>query len=773
METLRKIGELIEQNKILEQRNEELKNIIAASLDQTTKDHDFAFQDSDLSDVKTLIVKFYQYNKIPTVLYNKQGTLIFSIGWKTKYSFFHHNFDELYQEYCEFTGKTSFIQKPFHFFKRNDGLHAVAFPLEIRNMPVATLILSQFFIEKEMPDTESLSVMNKSKETDPDLFNKALEEIQILNDHTLGETIKNASYLGEMISFLGLKNMEYQASLRKQTDNDTVFKALREKIAEQELIIKSLIQNISAHENEVRENTISKTAFQKQQKRLFERIKHSEALLNSLLTSLPLGICFIRKNIFTYSNDQMVRITGYTPKELIGRSPELLFADSQDYVNLTATIDNLIVEKKSFESPIVNKNGTIVDAIIFVSYIDAEEPDLGVTFSMMDISAIKKVQRELMMEKERAEESDRLKTAFLNNMSHEFRTPMNAIIGFTELINSPYFSDNQKKDYFKIVQGKGKKLLRLIDDIIDLSKLSSNQLHLNRKHFSVQEILDDLYDTFADSVQIKHGTTVVLKLTMPENPGKDLLFNDSFRIRQIITNLLSNSLKFTSHGTIEFGYQMENDCIRFFVMDTGKGIAKAKQKLIFERFRQCDDSFTREHGGAGMGLSLAKGIVELMGGKIWFESKWGVGTKFFFSIPLSSEQQINNNQKVRDIDWSEKTILIAEDEELNYRYLQALLQPTNVNIRWAENGQKAIDYVLNDPSINLILMDIRMPVLNGLEATKIIKSTNHTIPIIAQTAYAQSHERENYIKAGCDEFIPKPINTSHFISVLKKFLNTN
>lgn len=782
METLRKIDELINQNKILEQRNEELKNILEVNLTQSHQERDHTFSSNiDFSDAKTLIVKFYQFNKIPITLFDDKGKLIFSLGGKNNFVLYQPNYDHLFQEYLDFKNLQSQSQsdKPESLFELSNGALAFALSIEVGRRTVAVIIVSHFYNSDNMPSVAFIESLAHDHNLDFYETITASKEIKALSAKEIENTIQNVSMLGELVASLGKKNMDYQQQLKRQADNDIVMSALHDKISEQERIIKSLLANINAHQHEVRENTISKSAFQLQQKRLVGRIKHSEALLNSLLTSIPLGVGFVKSNIFTFTNDQMFRITGYTPKELIGRNPDMLFASQDDYNEIMQgkPVSFLFKDNNSYEKPIVRKDGNILDTVIFVSLIDPELPDDGVAISIMDISDIKKVQYELIQEKERAEESDRLKSAFLDNMSHEFRTPMNAIIGFTELLVSPYLTEKQRTEYYKIVQNNGRKLLRLIDDIIDISKLSSNQLQLHQKNFSLHKIMTDLYDTFAELVVKKHDNEVKILLIEPEECSCDLLFNDDQRIKQVLSNLLSNSLKYTSKGTIEFGYQIVSDNIQFFVKDTGIGIRKKQVESVFERFIQGDELLTRKHGGAGLGLSLAKGLVKLMGGQIWVESRWRKGSSFFFTIPLVVPADIGeihiNARTLRSNDWSNKTILIAEDEELNYMYLQTLLIPTKANVKWVENGQKAIDYVNEYPDVNLILMDIRMPVLNGIEATKAIKSSNQNIPIIAQTAYAQPSEKDNYIGVGCDDFIPKPIDSKHFMSVLERFLNAN
>ena len=773
METLRKIDELIVQNKILEKRNEELKNIIEVNLSQSQNFQELSLtSDADLSDTKNILVKFYQFNKIPIALYTPDGSLIFSIGGKNIPPLFHLNYEELFKNYIS-SGNLS--QKIGNEYITQNGTLCFSLPIEANNKILAIIILHQYFNKDKYPTSEFFELRAKDNHLELKEIMSAQSGIPMYSNAELDSIYQYLLMLGEMISFITLKNCSNKLQLRKQMNNELVLSALLDKISEQELIIKSLLSNINNHLSDVRENTISKSDFQQQQKRLVDRIKHSEALLNSLLTSVPLGVGFIRSNVFTYTNDQMFSITGYTPKELIGRGPEIIFASYDDFTEIVEIKPEslLFKNKNSYETSILRKNGSLVDTIVFVSQIDSENPELGIAISILDISDIKKVQRELIAEKEKAEESDRLKTTFLDNMSHELRTPMNAIVGFTELLHSPYLTEKQKSEYAHIIQNNSRKLLRLIDDIIDISKLSSNQLRIHHKNFYLHQILSDIYEAFAENVTKKHGGAVELVLTEPIANKHIMLFNDDLRIKQILNNLLSNALKFTSKGIIEFGYSINNEEVTFFVKDTGSGIKKNQLNLIFERFRQCDDTLTRRHGGAGIGLSLVKGIVELMGGRIWVESAWRKGSAFYFALPLLTDikKEVASPNIKKANDWSEKTILIAEDEELNYRYLQMLLQPTNAKIKWVDNGQKAIDYVNNFPDTNLILMDIRMPIVNGLEATKIIKSTNQRIPIIAQTAFAQSNEKEHYISEGCDEFIPKPIDSDHFMTVLEKFLN--
>jgi PAS domain S-box-containing protein len=638
METLRKIVELIEQNKTLEQRNEELKNIIVANLDQNghTPGHQLT-EAIDFSDTKNLFVRFFQHHKIPTALFDEKGKLIFSVGWKNSCELFHPNYDEPFKDYNNLLPhKKPESREGYYLFQRKNGLHTIAIPVEIKNRQVATLLLSQFFLQDQMPCNLFFEEIACKKNMDIIAILSAVKEMPVFSEPELKNIIQNASLLTETISFIGTKNIEFHTRLRKQADSNLLLSALLDKTSEQEMIIKSLLQNISIHHEEVKENTISKPVFQKQQKLLIHQIEHTENILNSLLTSMPLGIGFVRKNVFTYVNDYMFRILGYTPKELIGRDPQILFTSSEDLKKIfELPVEKfLFKETSSFETRAIKRDGGMLDVMVFISLIDGLNLEQGITVSIMDISSIKKTQKELIVAKEKAEESDRLKSAFLDNMSHEFRTPMNAILGFTALIVSPYITQKQKEDYLKIIHNNGKKLLRIVDDIIDISKMSANQLQVFQKVFPLHQLMLTLYEDFTEYVNHKHGEMVKLILTEPANRNNISLYNDDIRLDQVMRNLLSNSLKFTSQGSINFGYELKENTIQFFVADTGKGIRKNQLPYIFERFRQIDDSLTREHGGTGLGLSLAKGLIELMGGKIEVESKWGKGTTVYFTLPL-------------------------------------------------------------------------------------------------------------------------------------------
>jgi signal transduction histidine kinase/CheY-like chemotaxis protein len=395
---------------------------------------------------------------------------------------------------------------------------------------------------------------------------------------------------------------------------------------------------------------------------------------------------------------------------------------------------------------------------------------IKISGTIQDITNREKAKRELITAKEKAEESDQLKSAFLSNMSHEIRTPMNAIIGFSDLLEEENIEEDTKKEYIKLIQSNSLKLLNLIDDIIDIAKIEANQIQIRESEILLHQLLDELHKTFKS----KTNSKINLILKKVEDYNEISMTTDGFRLQQVLTNLLSNAFKFTDQGDIEFGYTIKNKFLEFFVSDTGIGIPKDSHNIIFDRFRQIDDTGNRLYGGTGLGLSICKCIIELLNGKIWLESKTGGGSTFYFTIPFKSNSKRiarkNKKETEKKFNWNKKTILIAEDEHDSFILLQTILKRTNINIIHAKTGKQAIEYFENEKNIDLILMDIQMPEINGLEATEKIKSIKSDIPIIAQTAFALPGEKQKCVETGCDSYITKPINRTTLLTLLASYL---
>ena len=402
----------------------------------------------------------------------------------------------------------------------------------------------------------------------------------------------------------------------------------------------------------------------------------------------------------------------------------------------------------------------------------------GMISVLRDVTERMKVEAELLMAKNKAEESDQLKSRFLANMSHEIRTPMNGILGFANLLNAENILSKEREEYVQIINQNGNLLLKLIDDILDVAKIEAGQLAIFEKPCILNMELIDEYTLFKRLIENNNAKNINLVLHLPENNPPLQVLIDTARLKQILTNLLSNALKFTETGSIEFGYSLEPaQEIKFFVKDTGIGIPQEKFEIIFDRFRQADETSSRKYGGTGLGLTISSNLVKLMKGKMWIESEIGKGSVFYFTIPYKPGILEGNNQNPTPekpaaiaYNWENKNILVAEDEKVNFFYLQEIIKNTRANIIHAHNGAEAIEYCKTDHSIDLVLMDIKMPDISGYIATSEIKKIRRSLPIIAQTAYALEEEKNLCFASGCDAYMSKPIDRIKLLHLINEFI---
>lgn len=377
----------------------------------------------------------------------------------------------------------------------------------------------------------------------------------------------------------------------------------------------------------------------------------------------------------------------------------------------------------------------------------------------------------------RAEESDKLKTAFLANMSHEIRTPVNAIIGFSDLLKDPKVTQEDFDLYLEYITGGGQSLMNLINDIIDISKIEAGEMRISDEPCNLEKLLDEIFVTYQEQLKAKVKGNVELFLETPKNPIEGEILTDQHRLKQILSNLINNAVKFTEKGSITFGYHfLDENYLHFYVRDTGIGIPADKIDIIFHRFRQVEDAYTRNYDGTGLGLTISKKLSQLLGGDMWVDSEDGKGSNFSFSIPFQLTEESKKpvyalqDEEVAE-SLNEKCILVVEDEDSNYILIENMLQDFEVNLLRAEDGVKAVDYFhKNGRTIDLVLMDIKIPLLNGYDATREIKKIKSKVPIIAQTAYAMPSEKQHCIDAGCDDYISKPYNKDELLSVIQKNL---
>jgi signal transduction histidine kinase/ligand-binding sensor domain-containing protein len=387
--------------------------------------------------------------------------------------------------------------------------------------------------------------------------------------------------------------------------------------------------------------------------------------------------------------------------------------------------------------------------------------------------------KDLEAAKKKAEESDRLKSAFLANMSHEIRTPLNAIVGFVNILIQENLNEGAKKEIINVIEKNTQALLNLINDIIDFSRIEAGEIVIQKSQINIDNLLKELYYFYLAEIK-KAGKYPNIELIITLNAeGKSTdIVTDSIRLRQIFNNLLNNALKFTDKGFIEFGYKnIDNKYITFFVKDSGIGIDKKYQKLIFDRFFKIENKETF-YSGTGLGLSISKYLIERLGGNIWVESEPGHGAEFLFTLPydVTHIDDINltynfETSSDNSFSWSNKTVLIVEDEFSNYKVVEYMLKPTNIKILWAKNGNEAFEYIIQkEGKIDIILMDIKLPKKDGITLTAEIKERYPNIPVVALTAYALVDEEYKIRESNFDDYISKPIVKKTFFNLLYKYL---
>lgn len=390
------------------------------------------------------------------------------------------------------------------------------------------------------------------------------------------------------------------------------------------------------------------------------------------------------------------------------------------------------------------------------------------------IIKIRDINRELVQAKEKAEESDRLKSAFLSNMSHEIRTPMNGIIGFSSMLRKQNLSPKKRMLYVKTIIDSSNQLLTIVNDILDISRIETGKLEIAEEEVNINELMDDLFVFFKPQAESKGISMLIYK---DQLDATLYVKTDKVRLRQVLSNLLHNAIKFTSQGFIEIGYRKYDKWLQFYVKDTGIGIEESLHEEIFKPFRQVELEITRATGGAGLGLSISKKLVEALGGKMRLESRPGAGSTFYFNIPgvfiSPSGQDQETKLQEAPANINNMVILVAEDDNVSYLYLQEVLKNETVQIIRANNGVEAVEKCKGSQVIDMALMDIKMPFLNGYDATRQIKKLRPSMPVIAITAFAKEEDRATAIKAGCEDYLSKPLKREELITCIQKYHSGN
>lgn len=503
----------------------------------------------------------------------------------------------------------------------------------------------------------------------------------------------------------------------------------------------------------------------------------------------------------TVEREELLQKTGFVPEGLSFKiSPEIkenLIRGSEHIVELANGIHDLsfgqiplatckiieeILRVNKIYGVSIFKGGRLFGTVILLTQNEiVEDKPLIETFVYQASIALhrRQLEMELVAAKMKAEESDKLKMAFLANMSHEIRTPMNGIIGISQLLTRQAVPEKELNMYLEMIKSNGNILLNLVNDIIDISKIESNQVDLHETAFSLNKLFDELRCFILTEKMTKQKDEVELITRLGCNNEDCFISGDRQKLQQVLTNLIGNAIKFTLAGEVEFGYTIiDNSRIEFFVKDTGIGIPDDKIDVIFNRFTQADQSLTRPFGGSGLGLAISKGFVEIMGGKIWAEHRSGGGSVFCFTIPYKPAQAIVKDLSALkkdpgDYDWSQYTILVVEDNYMSMRLFELLLKKSRVKILHADNGQKAIEMVKSHPEINLVLMDIQLPVMNGFEATREIKKLRPALTVIAQTANVMDDDKLKCLNAGCSDYLTKPIAFDTLLQLVSTYIGSN
>ncbi len=501
--------------------------------------------------------------------------------------------------------------------------------------------------------------------------------------------------------------------------------------------------------------------------------------LEVLLESMPFCIFFTDRHFrYIRVNRMMAKLLRVDePEQAVGHTNKEFF--SKRVARKMTEEDRTIMETGK---PILNKIIYFEDDEVDGYWLEKNKipirDERGVITMVMglfkDVSDLMRIENELKQARDNAKESDRLKTSFLANMSHEIRTPMNGILGFANLLRDQDLNDEKRDLYLKHIDHSSQQLLNIIDDIIDISKIESEQLKISNKPVKINGILDEIYSSFFH--RIRGDAPGQKKVTFNLKKGNEshdfTIMTDDFRLSQVFNNLIGNAIKFTPEGQITFGYKLtQNRYIEFFVSDTGIGIPNNKIRLIFDRFGQVNQERSLQPSGTGLGLPISKSLVNLMGGEMWVESEMGKGTNFYFTLPLVVEEPVEDTRVLisnKSYNWDNKEILVAEDEELNWLFVREMLRQTGAVIHRARNGLEVVE-LTRDLNPDAILMDIKMPELNGIEAARKIRIFNTKVPIIAQSAFVMAEEKEESLLAGCNHFVTKPLDRTTIMELIDSY----
>ena len=509
-----------------------------------------------------------------------------------------------------------------------------------------------------------------------------------------------------------------------------------------------------------------------------DRKKKEEQIntLSAVVEQSPLMILITdRSGKIEYINSEFSRFMQYTSEDIVGTTPRVFkqkLHTKESYDKMWRTLQTGQVWQSEFQNR--KKDGTVFwENVTIFPLIESNGLTSNYIIIKENINEKKELISELIAAKEKAEESDRLKTSFLANMSHEIRTPMNGILGFTELLKEPNLSGNEQKFYIQVIEESGTRMLNLMNNLIDISRIESGEINVFFTSYDIKYKLEHIFDLFVREAEMKG---LELKLINDFHNNDPLIKTDAQKLDTIVINLVKNAIKFTTEGCVEFGCEWKEDHYLFYVRDTGVGIDSQYREIIFDRFRQASESLSRPYEGAGLGLSISKAYTEILGGRIWMESVVGQGSVFYFTLPVeeflpyTGQTYSDHFRAIPSGLTKGQKILIVEDDDISMNFLEIVIGTITSNILKARSGLEAVEIAGKNADIVLILMDIKMPVMDGLEATRQIRKFNPEVIIVAQTAYSLTGDREKAIEAGCNDYLSKPIKKEELEARLKMHL---
>jgi len=570
--------------------------------------------------------------------------------------------------------------------------------------------------------------------------------------------------------FDGLQALLLRNDLAPQTPFIIVTGSVNEEVAVEcmkagadDYVIKEHLARLPFAIKEALENRLK----EKEKKAVEEALQVSEEKFRSIMENSADAIFITdQQGKYVYTNKAVTDMLGFSSEE-IQNMTILDLAPKNKKDEYMEIFHQLQHKGKLFtEIELLRKNGNFISTDLNAIIL----PGGLVYGSSRDITERKHAKEELIKAKDKAEEGDRLKSAFLHNISHEIRTPLNAIVGFSALLGEPDVDAQSRKDYIEVIMQSSDHLLAIISDIVDISNIEANLVKITKNEININSALHSLCNHFiqkADEKKIKLVCETMLSDT------DALVVTDSTKLNQILINLLSNAVKFTDSGYIKLLCTVNKDSLEFCVSDTGLGIPPEYHERIFDRFYQVQHSISRLYEGTGLGLAITKAHVELMGGKIWLSSDPGKGTSFYFTIPYEKQtvktKEANEKEMAEDFVFPEKkTILVAEDTESTFKLINYFLSNVNTTLIRAANGKEAVEIFLSNKNIDLVLMDIKMPVMDGYTAVRLIREKNSKIPIIAQTAYIDY--KDQALEFGFSGYILKPFDKKGLLKVLQEFI---